>query len=256
MQVITIKTSKKMSLNAKQGEKKQRPIPPVGAHAAICYGIIDLGTHMKSFQGQDPKPTPLVQFCWEFPLLPKQTFDEAKGPQPLAIFQEYTVSLGDKSKLGKMLESWRGVKAKDLAVELPAFLGQPCLVNVIHNPDKQVPTIMYANIAGNGTGIMRMPQGLPFGALSNQKIFFNLDNYSHAEYAKLPEWIQKKLQLSQEWSGIVARFGQPTQTGQATSQQPNQNFQQQPAFQQPVNTFGQQQPDINQGANINQPPPF
>jgi len=215
-----------MSLNAQKGEKKQRPIAPVGAHVALCYSIIDLGSHMKQFAGKEPKRTPLVHFGWEFSQLPHQVFDEKKGAQPLAIFQEYNVSLDDRAKLYQALNNWRGVPPVDLAKELPAFLGQACLLNVVHNPDKVTAGIMYANIAGGGTGIMRMPQGMPTGNLINQKTFFNLDNYSHAEFIKLPEWIQKKIQSSLDWSGIVAKYGAPptvAATTQPTFQQPVQN---------------------------------
>lgn len=233
-----------MSLSAKQGEKTQRPIPPIGAHPAICYSIVDLGTHMKAFQGQDPKPTPLMQISWEFPNLPKQTFDEAKGPQPLAIHQEYTVSLGDKAKLFKVLQAWRGVNPVDLEKELPMFVGQPCLINVIHNQDKQNPNIKYGNIAGNGTGIMRLPQGMQIGQMSNPKMFFNLDQYSHDKFIQLPEWIRKKIQSSLEWSGIVARFGQPN-IPQKQDNNPFLNNQQSGGFgghSQPQNTsFGANQ---------------
>jgi len=233
-----------MGLSAKQGEKKQRPIPPAGAHVAICYAIIDLGTHMKTFQGQEPKPTPLVHFSWEFPNLPKQTFDEAKGPQPLGIFQEYTVSLGDKAKLSKMLEAWRGVAPVDLEKELPLFLGQPCLINVTHTNDKQVPTIKYANISGNGIGVMRLPQGMPVQPMTNKKIFFNLDHYSHEKFLELPAWIQKKIQTCQEWSGIVARFGNPIPHNQEPAIQMPQQGYEQPAqgFGQPQQSFNQPQP--------------
>lgn len=214
-----------MSLNAQKGEKKQHPIAPVGAHAAICFSITDWGTHMKSFAGKEPKATSLVHFGWEFPNLPQVVFDETKGPQNLAIFQEYTTSLAEKSKLFAMLSAWRGVPPVDLAKELPNFLGQACLINVVHNPHKVVPNIMYANISGNGTGIMRMPQGMPIGQGKNPKTLFNLDTYSHTEFIKLPEWIQEKIQSSLEWSGIVAKYGQPPVTAQPTQsfQQPVQN---------------------------------
>jgi hypothetical protein len=226
-----------MSLNGTTFEKKQRPIPPQGPQVATCYSIVDVGTHNVSFQGQPPKPTPLVHFSWELPNLPHQVFDEAKGPQPLSLFQEYTVSLGDKSKLCKMLTLWRGVAPVDLAKELPVFLGQSCYINVEYKKDKQKPEITYANVAGNGIGIMRLPQGTPVGPLTNPKMFFNLDNYSHAEFIKLPKWLQKKIQSSLEWSGIVAKFGTPPiqEAVQGTQQAPamqNNNFQQNTNFQQ------------------------
>ena len=208
-----------MSLTGSTHEKKQKPIAPMGPQVAVCYSIIDLGTHMKQFQQQDPKPTPLLHISWEFPNLPKAVFNEGEQPKPMAIFQEYTTSMGDKAKLPKMLASWRGVPCKDLAKELPLFLGQPCYINVEHKPDKQRPDIKYANVAMNGLGVMRLPAGTPVGPVSNPKVFFNLDSYSHEAFMALPTWIQKKIMNSLEWSGIIAKYG-PVPTVASTPQQP------------------------------------
>ena len=261
-----------MGFEAPKYEKKQRPIPNPGLQIAVCYSIIDLGTHNMVYQNQAPKPTPLIHFSWEFVNLPHQIFDEQKGPQPMAIFQEYSTSLGDKAKLPKMLASWRnGIVPTNLTVELPQFLGQPCMINVEHNKDKNNPNITYANIGLKGLGVMPIMQGTQVNPLTNKKILFNLDHYSHEVFLQLPGWIQKKIMDSLEWPGIVARFGQPpqqqghqnntgfqqqgTQQGYQQSQnngfnqQPNQNFNQQQSFQQGFN----QNPQSNQPAqNINQ----
>jgi len=233
-----------MSLSGTSFEKKQKPLPPQGPQVALCYSIIDLGTHMKSFQGQEPKATPLLHISWEFPNLPKVVFNEGEQPKPYGIFQEYSTSMGDKAKLPKLLSAWRGVPCKDLATELPQFLGQPCLINVEYKQDKQRPDITYANVAMNGLGVMRLPAGTPVNPISNPKVFFNLDHYSHAQFAVLPKWIQKKIMSSLEWSGIVAKFGPPpadTET-QFKSPEPlptNTGFANQSAYQQQaMNTFG------------------
>jgi hypothetical protein len=241
-----------MSLNGTNYEKKQRPIPPQGPQVAVCYSIIDLGTHAKSFQGQPAKNTPLVHISWEFPNLPHQVFDETKGPQPLAIFQEYTCMLGDKSKLTKMLKSWRQRVPMDLATELPQFLGQPCLINVEYNRDKDKPEIIYANVGSKGEGVMPMMAGTQVGQPSNKRILFNLDNYSHEQYLALPTWIQKKIATCQEWPSILAKFGAVPQAQTQNTQQPNTNFQQQ-GYQQPANNGFQQQAAAPQFQNQQQP---
>jgi hypothetical protein len=222
-----------MSLKAPSGGG-QRPLPPTGAHPAICYAIIDIGRQTKTFAGKDPQVTPCTMIIWEFPNLPKQTFDDAKGPQPFAISQEYTVSLSEKSNLYKALMSWRGVAPTDLEKELPLFLGQACLINVIHNQSADK-TKTYANVGG----IMRLPQGMQVGPMSNPKVFFNLDNYSHESFMQVPEWIRKKIMISQEWSGIVQRFGNPPESSQPVQQgfntPPQNNFQPQQNFQPSAN---------------------
>lgn len=245
-----------MSLSGTTYEKKQRPIPPQGPQVAICYSIIDCGTHMKSFQGQEAKPTPLLHISWEFPNLPKVIFNEGEQPKPYGIFQEYSTSMGDKAKLPKLLSAWRGVPCKDLATELPQFLGQPCLINVEYKQDKQRPDITYANVSMNGLGVMRLPAGTPVNPISNPKVFFNLDHYSHAQFALLPKWIQKKIMSSLEWSGIVAKFGPPPAATETQFKSPeplsaNTGFAQQTAAPSFTPSFGNPQtaaPSFNQAA--------
>lgn len=234
-----------MSLNAPKGEKKQRPIAPIGTHAATCFLIADLGQHTKTF-GKESKVVSLVYFGWEFPNLPPQVFDEAKGPQPLAIFQEYTTSIHEKAKLYQMLNGWRGVPPQDLAKELPVFLGQSCLISVVHNPDKTTPGITYANIANGGASVMRLPQGMQVAPAKNQKVFFNLDTYTHAQFLTLPEWLQKKIKACHEWPQIIAKHGAPPEPQQQQFQQPNTQFQNQGFNQTQQSTGFQQQPVQNQ----------
>jgi len=251
-----------MSLSGTSFEKKQKPLPPQGPQVALCYSIIDLGTHMKSFQGQEPKATPLLHISWEFPNLPKVVFNEGEQPKPYGIFQEYSTSMGDKAKLPKLLSAWRGVPCKDLATELPQFLGQPCLINVEYKQDKQRPDITYANVAMNGLGVMRLPAGTPVNPISNPKVFFNLDHYSHAQFAVLPKWIQKKIMSSLEWSGIVAKFGPPPAPTETQFKSPEPQAQ---AWEQPAVQAAHQQPSFGapqvntspQGfqTNVSIPPP-
>lgn len=246
-----------MSLKAPSGGG-QRPIPPAGAHPATCYSIIDIGTQKKAFKGQE-KMVPSLMIIWEFPNLERHTFDEAKGPQPLAISQEYTVSVAEKSNLYKDLQNWRGVPPSDLEKELPMFLGQSCLINVIHNKS-QDGTKTYANVSG----IMRLPQGLQVQPLTNQKVLFNLDQYSHENFMKVPGWIRKKIMACTEWPTITAKYGMPPVTDQPQSfNQPpqgfNQGLPQNNSFQQQGQNQGFNQgfntDPINTG-NPNEKPPF
>lgn len=262
-----------MSLKGNQFEEKQRPIPNHGTHIGICYQIIDLGTHMKSFKGQEPQRTPLLHISWEFPQLPEQVFDEKKGPQRLAIFQEYTVSLGDKAKLPAMLKSWRGVaEIKDLEKELPQYLGQPCMINVVHAPSKKTQGIVYANVANNGAGIMRMMDGLPHpGAPKNPKLFFELNPDKGMDwntFHQIPKWLRDKIRNSFEFPVMLSKFGleppnpyeqqAPVQNNTAPvtnfNQQPVYNNNQQGQFNQ-QNQNGFNNPQQNNGNNNQFVPP-
>jgi len=233
-----------MSLDPRQSVKKQRPIPPIGSFAARCFMIVDMGTQKKSFQGKE-SAIPVVKFGWEFPNLPFAVFNEGEQPKPLAVFQDYTVSLGDRAKLPKMLCSWRGVPAiQNLGAELPQYLGAPCLLGIIHNPDKQIPEIKYANISS----IMRLPQEMSINPMVNKSIFFNLDQYSHQAFLSLPEWIQNEIKKTPEWNGILSQFGPPPQA-QQTNSAPVQNTQQQNWNNPTQQTAQNMAPPVQQGFN-------
>jgi hypothetical protein len=235
-----------MGLSTPQGQRIQKPIPPAGLHPAICYAIIDMGTHQENFKG-NVSNKPKVKFCFEFPTLPEQVFDETRGPQRLSIMQDYNFYSDEKANLCKMLKQWRGVAKIDLAKDLPAYLGQSCQVMVVHT---QKDDITYANIAASGT--MIMPPTANYGAPKNNPILFDLDKFSWQQFHSLWAFIQKKVRESLDWQNIINKHGPEPQVGQAAPQQPTQSFQapqyQQPAFTQPV----QQQAPVQQQMPLQQ----
>lgn len=227
----------------------------MGLHPAICYAIIDMGVHQESFKGNPPKNVQKVKFCFEFPTLPKEVFHEEKGPQRLSIMQDYNLSSGEKSTLMKMLKQWRNVQAIDLAKDLPAYLGAPCVIQVVHSTKDG---ITYANIGQ--AGLMVMPPMQALGEPENPKVFFDTDNFSWPMFHSLRKFVQEKLRSSMEWPNILSKHGAEPQVQQQA--QPQQSFAQmgnvnQPAqqqYQQPVQQMQQpiQQPVFSPYPQMNQ----
>jgi len=127
-----------MGLSTPQGgERKPRPVIPIGPQPAICYAIIDLGTHVEQTQWGEKK-NPKVMFMWEYPMLPEFTFDDKIGPQRLNQVQEYNFFSDEKSNIVKGLKSWRygnnpqAAKPINFATDLKAFLGQVDLLRVLN----------------------------------------------------------------------------------------------------------------------------
>jgi hypothetical protein len=200
--------------------KKQRPVPPAGTQIGRCYAVIDLGTHMKSYQGKDPEPQHLVHFAWEFPLLPEQVFDENKGTQRLAVFKEYTASLGDKANLAKDLKSWTGLM--DLSkFDIKNCLNQVGQLMVVHQKGKQAVIEKKDSLYGDGhlvyakvNAIMPLMKGadgkylIDVPQLKNTAIFVDLGKrFSWTEFHKCPAWIQKKIKECKEWNSVLQNFG-------------------------------------------------
>lgn len=220
-----------MSLESTGFKKTQKPIPSAEQHVAICYAIIDLGKQKEQFGNQEPTFVNKVQFCFEFPNLPLVVFDEKKGPQPHAIFQSYTVSAGEKAKLPKMLCSWGKMDIKKLTGItndlLKMFLGQPCMIQVEHNASKKDTDantgqpIIYANIGLAGVSVLPFASNLgiarPAGT-KNPLVFFSMDHFTWDSYNKLADPIKKIISESQDWPGILAKYGaNPVTAQQQTS---------------------------------------
>ena len=75
----------------------------------------------------------------------------------MLISKTYTASMHEKAALSKDLESWRGRAFTDEerdGFDLKKVLGQPCLLNVIH--ENKGGTV-YANIAS----VSPVPKGMP-----------------------------------------------------------------------------------------------
>jgi hypothetical protein len=184
---------------------EQKPVPPAGVHVARCYQIIELGAHEKTFPGKPPKDIPLVYFGWEIPAY-MHVFDENRGPQPLAVFQEYTASLDVKSKLNKDLRSWRGLAQLPSDVKLKDWLNQTCMINIVHSTSKdaKLPVeksiykdgkMVYANV----NSVMPLMQGANCAAPVNNSSYFDFDDFAilginnWSNYLALPKWMQDKI---------------------------------------------------------------
>ncbi len=197
-----------MSLNGKENKFSQKPLVPEGNNAARCYSIVDLGTQKLTYMGET-KEVAQVLLTWEFPDF-THVFDEQLGPQPLVIGQKYTVALGSKAKLAKMLMSWRNVKEiKGGAGFLKPYLNQWCLASVIHGVSKKDSTIKFANIGNNGAGISSMPTAMKDiyknKPVLNPPVYFDFDEFNIEVFNTLPEWIQKIIQLSPEWAKAASK---------------------------------------------------
>lgn len=117
---------------------------PEGMHLAVCADVQDLGLFPKVWEGKqilndDGTPT-MIRECrivWE--LAVKQ-----KNDKPFTVANKYSFSLGKKANLVKMLTKWVG--APKVGFDLDSIIGVPCQILVVHNVDKDDPSVVYANI--------------------------------------------------------------------------------------------------------------
>ena len=111
-----------------------------GVHKARCVRMIDLGTQRNEYLG-DVSFKRQILVTWEVPS------ELSNNGEPLMISKFYTLSLHEKSNLGKDLTAWRGrafTETEKQQFDLTALLGVPCMLNVVEgkNGNTKVGSVM------------------------------------------------------------------------------------------------------------------
>lgn len=177
-----------------KAKKPTREPAPAGTHVARLYQIIHIGTVPTSYKGQD-KMTDKIRLTFELSN-EKKVFKEGEEARPLAISREFTYSWGSKGHLRPFVEGLGGVKLSDedaYNFDMEALLGQPCLLNVIHE-EKEGAT--YANV----NSASPLPKGMVAPELFNETQVIDINSTPWDEIATLPEFIINKMMSSEEWN--------------------------------------------------------
>jgi len=127
-----------MTIIAKSAETSY-PKVPIGVHKARCVKVIDLGTQKQEYGGEISWKRQIL-VIWELP-------EELNNDQPMTISKFYTLSLHEKSNLGKDLTSWRGrpfTETEKQGFDVTKLIGVTCQVNVMHkdNGKEDISSIM------------------------------------------------------------------------------------------------------------------
>jgi hypothetical protein len=102
---------------------------PVGMQQAVCAFVHDIGTQVSEYQGKTNIHRQVI-ISWE--LAEKMTTGENEG-KPFMVSKYYTLSLNEKARLRKDLESWRGksFSENDLdGFDLEKLVGVNCFLNI------------------------------------------------------------------------------------------------------------------------------
>lgn len=176
-----------------------REIAPInaGTYAARCYSMIHIGTIDEQIQGKPIQWINKVHLTFEIPS-EKFVFDEKKGEESRVVGKEFTLSMNEKSKLRKFLESWRGqVFSEEQAksFDITKLFNIPCLVNVIHKTSAK--GNVYTEIASVSSPIA----GMTVPELTNKIFEFNF-NTNIEKFPDVPKFIREKIVRSKEWNAI------------------------------------------------------
>lgn len=192
--------------NAPQKPQNEAPseLIPAGMHPALLYGIIDMGTHTDTFEGQTSNRHK-IKLMWELDTDPKMS-----DGRPFAISKDYTITAGKwgpyiakTSGLFALLKGWMGWDEKMIRLgNLGQCMGKPCLIQIGHKQGKKDTTKTYAEIL-NITPLMK---GMVPPEPVNKQVVFELGkslNEPGEGFDELPEWIQSRILSCLEFNGGV-----------------------------------------------------
>lgn len=184
-----------MSLNLKDAKKSggERALAPAGNHVARCYSIVDLGSHTADGK-YGVRTERKIRITWELPE-EQHTFQQERGPEPFAVHTTINFTIGPKSRLLKLLESWKGKALSDAELdnfELKSLLGKTCMVNVTH---QTVGDNTFANV----DSVAPVPKKMEVPSPVNQQIYYEIDMGKSDVFKSLPDWMKEMINKCNEW---------------------------------------------------------
>ncbi len=182
-------------INAKGADSKFRPHPE-GQFVGKCVDVIDLGEKVEDYVG---KPKKLSQKC---ALIFRTGELNQETRELIDIAGEYTVSMGEKANLRKILASWRGKEYTEeeceAGVPLHKLVGNFALLTIDQKMSSN--NRKYARIL-SVTGIPKQMRGnLP-----------TFDEYTRADY-----WKEKIAGYKKEADAFMASFAPEPKAGRLT----------------------------------------
>lgn len=168
-------------------------ITPAGVYLARCFRMVDVGTHQVTGQYGTNNVRQVV-LAWELLADGDGNKVSTSDGNNYEINKFYTLSMHPKAGLRKDLESWRGKpftseEADDF--DVTKLLDKYCLLQISHNKSGEK---TYANIQSIMSTSKTAKSDTPITA-------YSVESNDAEEWAKLPEWLQKKCIASQEYNG-------------------------------------------------------
>ena len=179
-----------MTIIAKSGGEQSYPKVPIGVHKARCIKVIDLGTQRQEYSGEISWKRQIL-VIWELP-------EELNNDQPMTISKFYTLSLHEKSNLGKDLTSWRGrpfTETEKQGFDVTKLIGVTCQVNVMHKD----------NGKEDISSIMPLGKDDKIAEQFNPSVSFDIGDYQKGQketFNQLSEGIRRMILRSKELDGI------------------------------------------------------
>lgn len=178
-----------MAITAKQSGETREPVP-AGNYFGVIVGVYDLGTQ------EGGKFGPKHQVVIQFELHSKKGVKTNKEGKPLLMSKFYNLAFGTKADLRADVESilnraFSEEEAKE-GYDVTQLIDQACRLTVKHDKREDNSVSDFINT------ISPLDDDDPDLHPESDSIVYELD--PGKDFAdNVPEWIRKKVRLSQEW---------------------------------------------------------
>ena len=185
--------------------RQTRLIVSEGTHLARCFSFVHIGTVQDTYMGE-PREIDKIRLGFEFPE-EKAVFRESDDAKPFVHSQEYTLAMGGKANLRKLVEGMNGKKLSEddaYNYDLESLVDKCCLLNIVHKTAKQ-----SGNIRAEIVSASSLMKGQKCPELFNQELVLSYDNWNQEKFEKLPEFLREKIKTSFEYRVMIGELTAP-----------------------------------------------
>lgn len=177
-----------------QQDRKPFETAPEGAFSAVCYRVVDLGTHKVTGNfALDDKGRQRYQHKLSIYFEIEETMSDGR---PFMVFETYTASFGEKSNLRRFIKGWMG-KDPGEEFDTDTLVGKPAFLNIAHHVGTNGKT--YVNVVN----AMPLPKGIKPMTPTNAAFAFNITEPLNKElFDSLSEWTRRTIMESKEYKRI------------------------------------------------------
>lgn len=204
-------------MTLKATSKAKAPVIEQGTYPARLVQIIDLGTQKRRpWKGVAKDPIHMIRTTYELTTEFMTNEDgEEDTSKPRWISEDFAF-YGLSADRAKSTQRYLALDpSKSMEGDWEMLLGGAVALTVVHNPNKDDPSIVYANI-GSTAPIMK---GMDVAELVNDPSIFLFDNPDVEVFERFPEFVKDRIKEALNYPGsqLEGLLGQKTEPASANA---------------------------------------
>ena len=194
-----------MSFKAKQaaggGNRVDQEVIGIGNYPARLVQLIDLGLQeQRPFQGKVKEPVHMIRTVYE---LPTEFCVDENGEEDHTKPRWIGEEMPFYNLNAERAKSTQRYKALDPGLvhdgDWEPLVGTACTLTVVHNPDKNKPGVVYANIGSTAPPM----KGFEVPPLVNDSLVWSLDDPDVEVFNNFPDFIKDKIKANLNFKGSI-----------------------------------------------------